>query len=55
MQFPILNLFQKFNETTPIGLSSMGITKKNKKLVKKKNKTILPSFFKFDRISPVAN
>lgn len=58
MDFTKLNLFKKFNDSMPIGLSSLGLKRKNKKSCinkQKKNKGIYPCFFKIDRVFPVAN
>jgi len=56
MEFPKLNLFKKLNDTMPIGLAALGLQKSNlKKSAKKRKKTgVYPSFFKFDKITPVA-
>ncbi len=55
MQFPKLNFFKKFNETMPIGLCALGLKRKNKKSAKNNGKKIVPNFFRFGKVTPVAN
>ena len=52
MEFTKMNLFKKFKDSMPIGLSSLGLTRKTKLV--KKNKNGYPKFFRFDKVSPVA-
>lgn len=51
MQLTKLNLFQKCKDKMPIGLSSLGLKKKPKKI----KSNIYPNFFKLGKVSPVAN
>ncbi|MCR5261142.1 MAG: hypothetical protein K6C94_04825 [Candidatus Gastranaerophilales bacterium] len=55
MDFSKLNLFKKFKDTMPIGLSSLGLKRKPKARKQIRNKNGYPNFFVFDRVAPVTN
>jgi len=56
MDFLKLNLLKKIKDTMPIGLSSLGLRRRNLKVKKQiRNKNGYPNFFVFDRVAPAAN
>lgn len=50
MEFEKENLFKKLQNSMPIGLAAMGLSRKSQK--KSNKRTIYPTFFKFDKVSP---
>lgn len=51
MEFEKSNLFKKLQNSMPIGLASMGLSRKPQK--KSDKRTVYPTFFKFDRVTPI--
>lgn len=57
MDLTKMNFFKKMNETMPIGLSSLGLKRKKTNKANKTQKiaNAYPRFFRFDKVTPIAN
>lgn len=53
MEFEKSDLFKKMQKSTPIGLAAMGLSRKHDSIKKTNKRMVYPSFFKFDKVSPV--
>ncbi len=51
MEFEKANLLKKLQNSMPIGLAAMGLSRKPQKKSDKRN--VYPTFFKFDKVTPI--